>query len=183
MSRLLDFLASLRLTVALLVASIVLVFLATLEQVAWGVWHVQDAYFESWGVLYPLAESAPAKFPLPGGFLLGALLCANLVVAHFRHHKPGLARSGISLIHGGLLLLLIGFPVGFAIMRNAGDAAMADLERATRTGEEIESDVRDKPAVLQQRLQRLGVRVLGNRLQRRRPLGALRQKAIARIPD
>ena len=81
MSRLLDFLASLRLTVALLVASIVLVFLATLEQVAWGVWHVQDAYFESWGVLYPLAESAPAKFPLPGGFLLGALLCANLVVA------------------------------------------------------------------------------------------------------
>ena len=38
-----------------------------------------------------------------------------------------------------LLLLLIGFPIGFAIMRNAGDAAMADLERATRTGVEVDS--------------------------------------------
>ena len=129
MSRLLDFLASLRLTVALLVASIVVVFLATLEQVAWGVWHVQDAYFESWGVLYPLAEPAPAKVPLPGGFLLGALLCANLVVAHFRHHKPGLARSGISLIHGGLLLLLVG---GFAIARYQKEAALAFAEGETK---------------------------------------------------
>ena len=129
MSRLVDFLASLRLTVALLVASIVLVFLATLEQVAWGVWHVQDAYFESWGVLYPLAESAPAKFPLPGGFLLGTLLSVNLVVAHFRHHKPGLARSGISLIHGGLLLLLIG---GFAIARHQKEAALAFAEGETK---------------------------------------------------
>ena len=84
MSRILDFLASLRLTLTLLVASIVVVFLATLEQVAWGVWHVQDAYFESWGVLYPLAESAPAKFPLPGGFLLGTLSkeCADYVAFH-----------------------------------------------------------------------------------------------------
>lgn len=30
-----------------------------------------------------------------------------------------------------LLLLLIGFPVGFAIMRNAGDHALADAQRAT----------------------------------------------------
>jgi hypothetical protein len=35
--RLFDFLASLRLTVVLLSASMVLVFLATLEQVPWGV--------------------------------------------------------------------------------------------------------------------------------------------------
>ena len=35
-----------------------------------------------------------------------------------------------------LLLLLAGIPIGFAIMRNAGDAAMVDLQRAAQTGEE-----------------------------------------------
>ncbi len=35
-----------------------------------------------------------------------------------------------------LLLLLVGFPIGFAIMRNAGDAAMVDLQRAAQTGQE-----------------------------------------------
>lgn len=37
-----------------------------------------------------------------------------------------------------ILLLLIGFPIGFALMRNAGDAAMRDLQRAAQTG--IEPD-------------------------------------------
>ncbi len=35
-----------------------------------------------------------------------------------------------------ILLLIVGFPVGFAIMRNAGQAAMADLQKAAVTGEE-----------------------------------------------
>ena len=46
--RLLDTLAGLRLTVTLLILSILLVFLGTLEQVHWGVWHIQKAYFGSW---------------------------------------------------------------------------------------------------------------------------------------
>lgn len=33
-----------------------------------------------------------------------------------------------------ILLLIVGFPVGFAIMRNAGQAAMVDLQRAADTG-------------------------------------------------
>jgi UPF0716 protein FxsA len=37
-----------------------------------------------------------------------------------------------------LLLLLVGFPIGFAVMRNAGDAAVRDLQRAAETG--IEPD-------------------------------------------
>lgn len=35
-----------------------------------------------------------------------------------------------------ILLLIVGFPVGFAIMRNAGQAAMVDLQRAASTGEQ-----------------------------------------------
>jgi UPF0716 protein FxsA len=38
-----------------------------------------------------------------------------------------------------LLLILIGFPIGFAIMRNAGDAAMRDLQQATAAGREPDS--------------------------------------------
>jgi UPF0716 protein FxsA len=37
-----------------------------------------------------------------------------------------------------LLLIVAGFPIGFAIMRNAGDAAMADAQRAAQTGAEID---------------------------------------------
>lgn len=127
--RLLDFLASLRLTVALLAASMVLVFLATLEQVPWGVWHIQDEYFESWWVLYPLSKQAAFRFPLPGGFLLGLLLCLNLTAAHFRHYRPGWGRAGISLIHGGLLLLLVG---GFAIARWQRESALIFAEGQTK---------------------------------------------------
>ena len=72
--RLLDTLAGLRLTVTLLILSILLVFLGTLEQVHWGVWHIQKAYFGSWVCFYPLDDTAVARIPLPGGFLLGATI-------------------------------------------------------------------------------------------------------------
>jgi UPF0716 protein FxsA len=38
-----------------------------------------------------------------------------------------------------LLLVLIGFPVGFAIMRRAGDAAMRDLQASVDAGPEPDS--------------------------------------------
>ncbi len=38
-----------------------------------------------------------------------------------------------------LLLVLAGFPIGFAIMRNAGDGAVRDLQQASATGQEPDS--------------------------------------------
>jgi UPF0716 protein FxsA len=38
-----------------------------------------------------------------------------------------------------LLLILVGFPIGFAIMRNAGDAAMREMQQSARTGREPDS--------------------------------------------
>lgn len=38
-----------------------------------------------------------------------------------------------------LLLVIAGFPIGFAIMRRAGDAAMSDLQRAAESGGEPDS--------------------------------------------
>ena len=106
--RLVDTLASLKLTVFLLVLSMILVLLGTLEQVHWGVWHVQKVYFSDWLCFYPMDPTAPLRVPLPGGFTLGALLMLNLGFAHFRHFKATSAKVGISMIHAGLLLLLGG---------------------------------------------------------------------------
>ncbi len=106
--RLIDTLASLRLTVFLLVLSMILVLLGTLEQVHWGVWHVQKVYFSDWLCFYPMDPTAAVRIPLPGGFTLGALLMLNLGFAHFRHFKATAAKAGISMIHAGLLLLLGG---------------------------------------------------------------------------
>lgn len=121
------FFASLRLTVVLLALAILVVFFGTLDQVKWGVRHAQDIYFESfvaWTPIFALikmmftqvydVELARAKIPLPGGSLLGLLLIINLVCAHFRHFKPRWKHLGISVLHGGLVLLLFsGFLVGF----------------------------------------------------------------------
>ncbi|NBV79221.1 MAG: hypothetical protein EBR62_05085 [Verrucomicrobia bacterium] len=125
-----NFLASLKLTVWLLVVSMVLILLGTLEQVHWGVWHVQKEYFSSWYCTYPLNAKFGQGLPLPGGFLLGVLLVLNLVCAHFRHFKLGVRHTGISLIHGGLVLLLIG---GFVTAACQEEAAMVIPEGESRT--------------------------------------------------
>ena len=52
--RLVDTLASLKLTVLLLILSMILILLGTFEQVHWGIWHVQKVYFSSWLCFYPM---------------------------------------------------------------------------------------------------------------------------------
>ena len=127
--KLIDTLASLKLTVFLLVLSMLLVLLGTLEQVHWGVWHVQKVYFSSWYCFYPMDDTAPLQIPLPGGFLIGALLVANLAFAHFRHFKATASKVGISMIHAGLLLLLIG---GFITAVYQEESAMIVPEGESR---------------------------------------------------
>src|ERR1019366_5269461 len=107
-SRLVAFFSSLRLTVVLLVMSMVMVFAATLDQVNLGVWGIQEKYFRSFLVFSHLPGS---RFPLPvfpGGYLLGAALVANLFTAHFSRFRLSWGKSGIWLVHIGLILLLAG---------------------------------------------------------------------------
>lgn len=113
---------SLRLTVILLFFSLLLVFFGTLDQVKYGIRHTQDLYFESWLVLWQYEEPLPfarglrwIHLPLPGGYLLGGLLFINLLAAHFRYYKAKWRKTGIILIHLGLLLLLVsGFWASFS---------------------------------------------------------------------
>src|SRR5262245_46011589 len=105
-------LASLKLTVVLMLMSMVLVLAGTLAQIDQGVWQVVDKYFWSSFVWIPLQIFFPRSmqiptwggFPFLGGKLLGFLLLINLLAAHATRFKITWKRSGIWMIHGGLIL-------------------------------------------------------------------------------
>ena len=119
-------LASLQVTVGLFSLGMVLVFFGTLAQMNKGIWTVVDQYFWSWVVWIPL--DLVAKFlqvffasfgfprdlsfagavPFPGGKLLGGAMLVNLIAAHMLRFRVTWKRSGILLIHSGLILLFVG---------------------------------------------------------------------------
>lgn len=119
-AKLFQIISSLRLTVLLLAFSLVLVFFGTLDQVKWGIHHTQKLYFESFVVWCPFVSLLKTFFahsydptyeairiPLPGGFTLGGLLLINLIAAHFRYFKFSWKKSGITILHFGVVLLLL----------------------------------------------------------------------------
>ncbi|MBK8476646.1 MAG: cytochrome c biogenesis protein ResB [Opitutaceae bacterium] len=101
-------LASLRLTVVLLVLSLVLVVVATLDQVNLGIWAVQEKYFRSFFVFQQLSGSGIAFPFFPGGYLIGGGLLLNLLCAQFLRFTLNWRNVGLHLTHFGIILLLIG---------------------------------------------------------------------------
>ena len=129
--RIIRFLASLRLTVVLLVLGLILIFLGTLVQEPLGLYLAQDRFFHSVFVdlasmtaaikkgLQMLRINLPPTTPLevlhapyipvyPGGYLLGGALLISLIAAHFTRIKLTWKKLGIFLTHLGLILLLLG---------------------------------------------------------------------------
>lgn len=119
-------LASLQLTVVLFALAVGLVFFGTVAQMDFGIWAVVDKYFWSWVVWVPFdlfhkfgtvffAEHFPkdqppwsGSFPFPAGKLLGLLMLVNLLAAHALRFRLTWKRSGVLLIHSGLILLFVG---------------------------------------------------------------------------
>ena len=104
--RLLAVLSSLKLTVVCLSSALVLVFVGTLAQVDGGLHEVQRRYFQSMLIRWP---DGPGGWPVfPGGHLIILVLLANLVTAHVRRFRWTASKIGIHLIHGGLVVMLLG---------------------------------------------------------------------------
>jgi hypothetical protein len=123
--RVLEVLASLRLTVLLFALSLLLVFFGTLAQVDAGIWTVVKQYFRGFYVWIPLqlivqfgrvffpvifsrTMTLPGSFPFPGGWTLGFLLLINLLAAHAVRFKLSWKRAGVLVLHFGLILMLVG---------------------------------------------------------------------------
>ncbi len=111
---LLEPIASLKLTVALFALSIVLVFYGTWAQVDQGIWYVVSRYFRSFYVWIPVKvllfhkiNSNPFSILFPGGWLLGSLLMTNLLAAHALRFKMTWRRSGIFILHAGIIVMML----------------------------------------------------------------------------
>lgn len=114
MYALLQIFSSLKLTVILLSASMVLIFFGTIDQVEYGIWHTQKLYFESFVVAWQYPAVWPAgdqltwlRIPMFGGYTIGGLMLINLTVAYTRRFTLKAAKLGLYAIHLGLMLLIV----------------------------------------------------------------------------
>ncbi|HTD85351.1 MAG TPA: cytochrome c biogenesis protein ResB [Candidatus Binatia bacterium] len=106
--KVLKFFNSLKLTVVLLALGLVLVFIGTLAQVDEGLYQAQTRYFKSWFIYSPTIFGTKVPIIFPGGYFIGTLLLVNLVVTHVTRFPFTKKKIGIHLIHGGIVLLLLG---------------------------------------------------------------------------
>jgi ABC-type transport system involved in cytochrome c biogenesis permease subunit len=119
MRRLVEILASLKLTVVLLTLAMVLIFIGTIAQTKLGVWQAVDEYFRSWiamvdpGLFVPIGDLS-FRVPIPGGLTIAGLTIVNLLAAHAIRFKATRKRAGVVVLHAGLIVLLAGeFVTGF----------------------------------------------------------------------
>ncbi|MDR1009685.1 MAG: cytochrome c biogenesis protein ResB, partial [Opitutaceae bacterium] len=101
-----DFFTSSKLTVWLLVLSMALVFLATLDQRTLGVLGIQQKWFHTFIVIHFVGGFPVPVFP--GGCTIGALLFLNLAAAFVCRFTFAWKNCGVWLTHAGLVLLLAG---------------------------------------------------------------------------
>ena len=135
--RVVEALASLKLTVALFAMAIVIVFAGTLAQVDQDIWQVVHNYFRT-GIawidfqvffppsFFPSHPHVPGGFYFPGGWLIGGVMVVNLLAAHgirFKAQAHGARlRWGIATIAGGCLLTWLVIASG---SNSAGTEAVA----------------------------------------------------------
>ena len=111
-------LASLKLSIVLLVLALLLVYFGTWAQVDAGIYEVQKRYFHSWftwanfGTILPRTSdgqlAVPGGFPMPGGYTIGVLMLLNLLASWYERLVWKWNKIGLHLIHFGLVVLLLG---------------------------------------------------------------------------
>jgi hypothetical protein len=131
LEKIFDFFASLKLSVVILVLSLVLVFAGTLAQEPLGLYLTQDRFFKSMFVDAASMMAAARKFlqmfgvylepsnamqvmsapripAFPGGYLLGFAFLLNLIASQIRTFELSWRKFGLQLVHVGMILLLVG---------------------------------------------------------------------------
>ena len=117
-------LASLRLTVVLFALSLVLVLAGTLAQIDHEIWYVVHNYFRAWfawidfQVFFPRAWELPGGFWFPGGWLIGAALGTNLLLAHALRFKVAAKGTALGI---GLGLLFAGIGLTWLVIQSGLD--------------------------------------------------------------
>lgn len=111
-------LASLKLSIVLLVLALLLVYFGTWAQVDAGIYEVQKRYFHSWftwasfGTILPRTSegqlAVPGGFPMPGGYAIGLLMLLNLLASWYERLVWKWNKIGLHLVHLGLVVLLLG---------------------------------------------------------------------------
>ena len=148
LDRLINFFTSLRLTVVLLVLSLVLIFVGTLGEVHLGLYKAQTEFFRSF-FIYWHPPNTTWKIPVfPGGYLLGAALLLNLIAAHTSRFKLTRDKIGLWIIHAGLILLILGQLATdlFAVesQMHLREGQMKNYSEADRVDELAITDITDK---------------------------------------
>jgi ABC-type transport system involved in cytochrome c biogenesis permease subunit len=117
--------ASLRVTVVLFSLSMVLVFFGTLGMMHISIDEAVNHYFRCWFAWIDLQGIAdfgkvflpsifspdarfPVKLPFPGGYVIGWAMFINLLAAHITRFKLTWKRLGIWVLHAGVIVLLAG---------------------------------------------------------------------------
>jgi hypothetical protein len=113
--RALEMAADLRITVFLFALAMLIVFWGTLAQVDNGVWTVVQKYFRCYVAWVPIKvisfnafDWATAEIPFPGGWAIGTAMLINLLAAHAIRFKLTWSRSGIIMIHAGIIIMMVG---------------------------------------------------------------------------
>ncbi len=106
--RLWDALASLELTLISLALLMALVLLCTLAQTRLGIFGAVQIYMRSFIVWWQV-PALPFRLPVfPGGVLVGLMLLFNLTAALIKRFDFTWGKSGLWIIHAGLILLIAG---------------------------------------------------------------------------
>jgi hypothetical protein len=108
LDRLISFFTSLRLTVVCLALGLALVFWGTLAQVDLGLYKAQNEFFRSF-IIYWGPKGASWRIPVfPGGYLVGGVLVLNLIASQLKRFTFTASKTGLWMVHVGLILLLLG---------------------------------------------------------------------------
>ncbi len=102
------FFASIELAIACMVLGLLLVFLGTIEQVNLGIHGATEAYFYTFFVYWNIPNTEISIPYLPGGYSIGLVLLTNLITALFVRFRYSWKKTGIFMIHIGVITLLLG---------------------------------------------------------------------------